>query len=162
MSTYTNTRTYTKTDVRKVLENFAADLEMLALRTQAMDSSYARKCADDVTLMALEDCIESFHVQLRDSGRNLVRAYKYSVNKNMSLDSQRPGGNRWPCLPDGELCVIISCSDGKKLEKLKKNLKLNWTSSDLSTDYSKMRKESIGVRYYSSNNYGLSRDVYVK
>ena len=33
----TMTQTHTRTDIRKVFENFQADLQMLAARTQAME-----------------------------------------------------------------------------------------------------------------------------
>lgn len=157
----TMTQTYTRTDIRKVFENFQANLQMLALRTQAMELDHARKCADDVCLMAQEDCLKYVHVQLYDVYGNLVRVHRYTVEKDITSISQRPGGNRWPCLPNGTLCVIVTYSDGQKLENLKRsgNLRLPWTSSSLSTDYSRMRNE--GASFYSSNSYGLRRDAFV-
>lgn len=157
----TGTQTQTITDIRRVFENFQADLQMLAVRTQAMGISHAKKCGDDVCLMAQEECLSRVHVQLYDSSGNLVKVHRYSVEEVMSSSSSRPGGNRWPCLPNGTLCVIISPSDSSKLEKLKKSerLKLSWSDSSLSTDYSNMRKDD--ARLYSSNSYGLQRDTFV-
>ena len=157
----TVTQTHTITDIRKVFENFQADLQMLAVRTQAMESDYAKQCGDDVYLMAQEECLSYVHVQLYDSSGNLVKAHRYSVEEVMSSGSSRPGGNRWPCLPNGTLRVIVSPSNREKLEKLKgsRGLKLSWSASLLSTDYSNMRKD--GARLYSSNSYGLQRDTFV-
>ena len=157
----TITQTYTRTDIRRVFENFQADLEMLAVRTQAMTLDHARKCAYDIRLMAQEQCLRYVHVQLRDFHGHLVRVHRYSVQEDILSDSQRPGGNRWPCLPDGTLHVLVDPSDKLRLEQLKKarKLKLNWSLSYLSTDYSRMRND--GARLYSSNSYGLRRDTFV-
>ena len=157
----TITKTYTRTDIRNVFENFQTDLQMLALRTQAMELDHARKCADDVCLMAREHSLKNVHVQLYDFCGNLVRVHRYSVEKDISLNSQRPGGNRWPCLPNGTLCVLIEYSDTQKFEELKGSgqLKINWGPSDLSTNYFGMRND--GARLYSSNSYGLRRDTFV-
>ncbi len=157
----TITQTYTKTDTRKVFENYQADLLMLAERTQAMDFEHAKKCAYDVSLMAQEGCLRRVHIQLYDSKGNLIKVHRYSVKKDILSDGQRPGGNRWPCKPDGSLCVIVEYSDRQKAEKLKKSgkLKVKWGPSSLSTDYSGMRSD--GDRFYSSNNYGLWRDSFV-
>ena len=157
----TITQTHTRTDIRKVFENFQADLQMLALRTQAMELDHAQKCAEDVCLMAQENCLKYVHVQLYDCYERLVKVHRYSVEEGILSGSQRPGENRWPCLPDSTLCVIVEYSDNQKFERLKisRKLKLNWGTSFLSVNYSRMRND--GERFYSSNNYGLRRDTFV-
>ncbi len=157
----TMTQTYTRTDIRKVFENFQADLQMLAVRTQAMESDHAQDCAHDVCLMAQEECLMRVHIQLYDSFGSLVKVHRYSVEEDILSDSQRPGDNRWPCLPDGTLRVIVEYSDRQKSEELKRseNLKIDWSPSSLSTDYSGMRSD--GDRLYSSNSYGLQRETFV-
>lgn len=157
----TMTQTYTRIDVRKVIEMLQADLEMLAVRTQAMELDHAYNCAYDITLMAQEECLEYVDIQLLDSQKNLVRAHRYTMKRNISSESQRPGENRWPRLPDGTLRVILTYSDVNKVEELKRSgkLKVNWSPTDLSTDYSRMR--NAGNRLYSSNSYGLRRDTFV-
>ena len=138
----TATRTYTKTDIRIAFEMFATDLNMLALRTQAMEPKRAMECATDVCLMAQEDCLTTVHIQLLDASDKLVRAHRYSVEQGIWSDSQRPGENKWPRLPDGLLTVIVSPSDSTKLDRLKNSgrLWLQWTNSRLSTDLLKTAK----------------------
>ena len=157
----TMTQTYTRTDIRKVFENFQADIQMLAVRTQAMDPDLAKDFAYDICLMAIEKCLRRVHIQLYDSYGRRVKVHRYSVAEDILSDSQRPGGNRWPCLPDGELHVIVEYSDTQKSEKLKKSgkLKIAWGPSSLSTDYSGMHSD--GGRLYSSNGYGLQRETFV-
>ena len=157
----TITQTYTQTDIRKVFEHFQADLQMLALRTQAMELDHAQNCAEDVVLMAKKGCLEYVHIHLYDTYGNRIKVHRYSVEKNTLSDSQRPGGNKWPCLPDGNLCVIVQYSDAQQADKLKDSgsLKLNWTDSSLSTNYSGMQND--GERLYTSNSYGLRRDTFV-
>lgn len=157
----TGTRTWTETDVRKVFENLQADLQMLATRTQAMDLEHATKCAHDVCLMAVVNCLSRVHIQLYDSKGRLKKAHLYSVEKAVLSDSQRPGGNRWPYIPDGSLRVIVEYSDSQTAEKLKNTgkLLLHWSPSGLAIDYAGMQRESN--RLYTSNGYGLQRDTYV-
>lgn len=157
----TITQTYTKTDIQRVFENFHADLQMLAIRTQAMDIDHAGKCAEDITLLAKEECLECVHIQLRDCNDRLVRVHRYSIIEGILPDSQRPGGNRWPCLPNGTLRLIISYSDVKKADKIKNSgrLKIGWGPTNLSTDYSGMN--SGGGKFYSSSNYGLQRESFM-
>ena len=157
----TITQTYTQTDIRKVFENFQSDLQMLALRTQAMELDHAQNCAEDVVLMAQEGCLNFVHIHLYDAYQQRIRVHRYSVEENTSSDPQRPGGNKWPCLPGGSLCVIVQYSDAQQVEKLKNSgrLKLNWTDSSLSINYSGMQND--GERLYTSNSYGLRRDTFV-
>ncbi len=115
----TITQTYTKTNIRRVFEMFRADLEMLALRTQAMALDHAAQYAHDICLMAKEECLSGVHVQLYDYYGNLVKVHRYSVERDIRSDSQRPGGNRWPCLPNGTLRVIIEYSDNQSWKRLK-------------------------------------------
>ena len=160
MNTSTSTSTSTNTDIRKVFENFQADLSMLAIRTQAMEINSVDGYAHDIILMAQENCLKSVHIQLRDCYDRLVKAHRYSITEGLS-DSQRPGGNKWPCLPNGQLHVIITLSDNPKWEKLQnlEKFQISWGSSSVSTDYSNMYNES--VISYSSSSYGLKRDTFV-
>ena len=157
MSTYTRT----KTDIRKVFENFQADLYMLVLRTQAMEKEDMDMNIHDVLLMAEWECLQSVHIQLRDFNNNLVKVHRYSVQEGVLSDSQRPGENKWPCLPSGKLHVIVTYSDPQEAEKLKQSgqLKITWGPSSLSTDYSEMQAESN--RAYSSHGYGLKRETFI-
>ena len=157
----TSTQTYTKTDIRRAFENFQADLLMLSLRTQAMEVACVDKYAHDILLMAQNKCLKSVHIQLCDRSGKLIKIHKYSVKENLLSDSQRPGENKWPCLPDGKLNIIIEYSDLQKIEKLEQSgeLEISWGTSGISTDYSEMQEESS--RFYSSNGYGLQRDTFV-
>ena len=159
MSTYTHT--YTKTDIRKVFKKFHADLSMLAERTQAMDMEDVDMNAYDISLMAEWGCLQSVHIQLRDLNNKLVKVHRYSVKEGILSDSQRPGANKWPCLPSGKIHIIVIYSNSQKAEELKQSgqLKINWGPSDLSTDYSEMQAESN--RAYSSNGYGLQRETFI-
>jgi len=157
----TVTQTYTKIDIQKVFANFDADLQMLAIRTQAMDLHHAQNCAHDVTLLAQEECLECVHIQLRDCNGRLVRAHRYSIKAGTLQDTQRPGANKWPCLPNGTLRLIISYSDAKKADQIERSgrLKISWGPTRLSTDYSDM-KSDVG-KFYSSNSYGLQRESFM-
>lgn len=159
----TQTRVGSIVGIRKVFENFAADLSMLVRVTRTMDLQWAQNMAHDVMQMAIADCLSSVHVQLFNSYGMLERAHKYAVRKGGDLSEDRPGGNYWPEVPGGRLVVLVYYSDRQEAEKLEQSglLRLSWTPSGYSTNYSNlgMRTESTS-REYSSHNYGLSRTSY--
>ena len=158
MNTYT--RTYTRTDIQKVFERFNADLLMLAYRTQAMEIDLSSKICADILQMAYEECIERIDIQLLDIRGNLLRAHKYTIQRNRILNTHRPGGNNWPCLPSGSLDVIVFWSDLQRARKLKESgkLNLNWGPSNRLIEYNWMIKDNS--RQYTSQNYGLERDSF--
>ena len=157
----TSTSTYTKTDIRKVFANFEGDLLMLAIRTQAMDRRKVSSYVKDIILMAKEKCLRYVHVQLRDVYGKRIKVHKYSIQENLISTSQSPGANRWPCLPNSKLIVLIDLSDYSKYKTLKESgqFENSWKPSSLSTDYSGMQEENS--RFYSSNGYGLQRNTFV-
>ena len=156
----TVTQTYTDTDIRKVVECFKADLLMLAVRTQAMNTKEVDDYAHDILLMAKNKCVKYIHIQLLDRYGSVVKAHKYSVKDSLLSTPQRPGQNNWPNLPDGQLCIIVEeCPDNWEKLQQSGQLKIHWAPSSLSTDYSGMQTE--GVKFYVSNSYGLQRDTFV-
>lgn len=158
--TSTRTSTYTKTDIRKVFECFHADLSMLAQRTGTMCKSEVDNIAHDVLIFAEYKCLSVVHIQLRDSGGNLINAHEYKPNERMYRNSARPGGNSWPHDPTGNLAVILSYSDGEIVEQIKKLLRITWSPTNFSTDYSRMK--TLEPRQYASNGYGLERITYAR
>ena len=157
----TGTYTYTKVDIRRVAECFAADLAMLVSRTDTMDYKWAEETAYDITLMAQHECLDSVHVQLTSSTGVLLSAHKYKVEGlRENWGSNRPGENNWPRAPGGELRVIVAYSDNQKANDLKNSGKLlrNWSPTSQSIDYSEMRETA--ERTYSSNGYGWRRQSY--
>ncbi len=156
----TITQTYTRIDIRNVIEAFQADLLMLAFRTQAMEIKRAKENGKDVLQMALAECLDRIDIQLYDFNGVLVRAHKYTVHRGILRSTERPGDNAWPCLPNGSLECIVTYSDLQKSKKLKEsgNLILNWKSPSLSTDYTGM--QNVSSRYYTSQNYGLQREAF--
>ena len=158
----TQTMTYTNVDIRRVAECFAADLRMQAIRTGAMTQEKVDDMAYDVTLMAIHRCLARVHIQLLNTSGKLEAAHKYTVHENGDLQrSRRPGDNDWPRMPESKIVVVVSYSDMNKAQALKDSgqLRGNWTSSNLSTNYNGMSSES--GRQYSSNGYGWDRSSYV-
>ena len=160
MNSSTITTTYTKTDVQNVLEHFGADLIMLARRTQAMDVNYAQKIFIDICTMVIEECLSEVHIQLFDAYGKRVRAHKYNIHHDVNWSSQRPGQNRWPCLPNGQLIVIVQYTNLTSWQQLINSGKLNenWNTTNLDIQYTEM--QLTANRRYASSNYGWNRSSY--
>ena len=156
----THTRTYTIVDVRKVFENFHADLRMLAVNTGGMLLETADTLAHDVLLFATKECISAVHIQQTDAAGVVINASKYSVRRDTTLDSDRPGNNQWPRLTGGTLSVHIVVSDEGEYQGVVDSGELagSWGPSNASTDYSHMAADE--GRVYSSGTYGLRRESF--
>ncbi len=159
-TSFSRTTTYTKTDVQHVLECFQADVLMLVMRTQALDIHTSTLTCIDVSLMAYERCISKVHIQLLDRYGRCVRAHEYNIHENVNWNSQRPSDNRWPCLPDGRLAIIVEISNWDVFDQLTLSgqFELGWEDSILDTNYSNMR--NTGERKYASSSYGWQRNSY--
>jgi len=159
MNTYTTT--YTTTDIRRVFENFAADLRMLVLRTGDKSFAWADNVAHDITLLAICGYVKELHIQCLQFGA-VTNAHKYTIEMEIDWDNQRPGGNNWP--RESELRILWSSSgewgaltDSEKAS-IENRLRMRWGLANFSTDYSHLRE--VGERSYSSNAYGLKRQTY--
>ena len=161
MNAATITNTYTQTDISNVWEQYCADLMMLAIRTQAMGTKEAETISQDIWQMLRAECISEIHIQLVDHRNACVRAHVFRVERNVSWNNQRPGDNRWPCLPNSQLQIVVVYSDVLKWNKLLSSglLKSSWTSTNYDTRYLSMKQTS--GRKYASNNYGMRRDSYI-
>lgn len=157
MATYVHTRTYTKTDVRRVFENCMADIRMIALRTQAIEEREAMEVLADVKIMAEEGCLKKVHVQLRESDESIVKAHVYT-STNGGATSERPGQNQWPRLPTGKVAFLVEVELDERWDKAKQKMKRKWGPSRRSTDYSNLSE--TGVRTFSYGGYGLTRVSY--
>ncbi len=161
MNTRTATSTYTLTDIRNVWECFSADLTMLAWRTQAMEIEEASQISVDILTMVQNNVVDKVHIQLNDQFNRRVRAHVYSIHDNINWVSQRPSENKWPCLPDGQLIVIVrSYASTEKWNQFcySTDLNINWCESSIDTQYADMSK--VGDRRYASNGYGWQRNTY--
>ena len=157
----TGTATYTKTDIRRVVECFHADLSMLVARTGTMTQQWADDTAHDIRVMSEHECVAVVHVQLLDANGRLVAAHKYDVLGVGRWDQGRPGANNWPEIPRGMLVAIVYYKDAKAADiasQLRSSLRLSWGTSHQSIDYSGMRSES--GRQYSSQGYGWNRSSF--
>lgn len=155
MATYT--RTYTKTDVRRVFENCMADIRMIAWRTQAIEESEAKEILSDVQIMAEEECLKKVHVQLLGGNGCIVEAHVYTSTDGGGT-SERPGENRWPRLPRGEIKILVEIESDERWAKAIKRMKNKWGPSNYSLDYSSLKE--TGVRTFSYGGYGLTRVSY--
>lgn len=157
MATYVQTKTYTKTDVRRVFENCIADIRMIAWRTQAIEETEARDVLDDVQIMAEEGCLKKVHVQLCNASGGIVKAHVYTATDGGGTN-ERPGGNQWPRLPTGDIRIFVEVEKDERWDRAGKRMKKKWGPSTYSTDYSGL--VTAGTRTFSHGGYGLTRVSY--
>jgi hypothetical protein len=106
-ATATQTTTFTVADIRKVVENFAADFSMMAQATGLWSRESVAEVVYDLRVFAEYGYLVSVSVILRDAGGNKIRAAVYSVSEAASSwKSEQPGNNLWPKTVGGSLNVI--------------------------------------------------------
>ncbi|MHB8527524.1 MAG: HORMA-1 domain-containing protein [Candidatus Acidiferrales bacterium] len=161
----TLTQTYTIADIGKVIDCFAADLDMTSQSTGLLNRDLVKKYAADVKAMAQQGYLLEANIVLKDAAGNVIRAAKYEVNTGAaSLTASRPGNNRWPATPGGELSIVLQNSkkwrdltDSQK-SAFNKTLNTSWVAS--STDLSFPALTRTADRNYVSNGWGVMKSVY--
>jgi hypothetical protein len=161
----TLTRTYTIADVGKVIDCFAADLDMTSQSTGLLTRDLVKQYASDVKAKAQKGYLLQANIVLKDAAGNVIRAAKYEVSTDAaSLTASRPGNNRWPATPDGELTVVLRNSQkwhdltDAQRAVFNETLSISWVSSN--TDLSFPALTRFTDRNYVSNGWGMTKSVY--
>jgi len=166
-STGTQTTTFTVADIRKVVENFAADFSMMSQSTGLRSRENIAKVVYDLRMFAEYGYLISVDLILKDKDRNKIRAAVYKVSQSASgWVSEEPGNSLWPRTPGGSLSVMATLTSewwnktNTAKETFIKNQALN-SSWDLTTENTSlsMLTASAGQRY-ASRGYGWERTNY--
>jgi hypothetical protein len=165
MASETYSYSYTVADIGKVLDNFAADFDMIAQSTGLRTREDVRETSADVKLMAEYGYLSVVNLYLRDAGGTIIRAAKYEVNTNGGgLAASRPGNSLWPRTAGGTLCVYVeynsawsSLSDLQR-SNFRARLQRPWGSYSLDTSFPRLVRQSD--RNYVSNGYALQKSAY--
>jgi hypothetical protein len=161
----TESQTYTIADIGKVIDCFAADLDMNAQSTDLLTRDRANDIAADVKAMAQSGYLREANIVLHDSTGRPIRAAKYEVvTGTLALAAQRPGNNLWPRTPGGFLTVVVryaqlwsDLAEAKK-QQFRARLRIGWTSSATDLSFPTLTRSSD--RSYSSNGWGVTKSLY--
>lgn len=159
------TQTYTIADIGKVIDCFAADLDMTSQSTGLLSRDLVKQYATDVKAMAQRGYLVEANIVLTDAAGNIIRAAKYEVSTDAtSLSASRPGNNRWPATPGGELSIVLQNSQQwhdlteSQRAAFDKTLGTSWIPSN--TDISFPGLTRYTDRNYVSNGWGVKKSVY--
>lgn len=159
------TQTYTIADIGKVIDCFAADLDMTSQSTGLLSRDLVKQYAADVKAMAQAGYLVEANIVLKDSAGNIIRAAKYEVSTDAaSLSASRPGNNRWPATPGGELSIVLQNSpkwqnltDAQRAA-FDKTLGTSWIPSNTDITFPGLTRYTD--RNYVSNGWGVKKTVY--
>ena len=164
-NTFTNTATYTVTDIRKTFEGFDADFRMIADRTETLTQSRVEDIIHDIMCWAEEKYIKSIDITLLNSVGAPIKATRFTVNENgQAISSERAGRNEWYAVPNSQLAVIVGYSglwnslttEQRQLFMNRNGIRCNWPASSVNTSYSNLSKES--AQLYASKGYELKKE----
>ncbi len=159
------TGTYTIADIGKVIDCFAADLDMTAQSTGLLTRDLVKQYASDVRGMAQSGYLLEANIVLKDSTGAVIQAAKYEVSTDAaSLTASRPGNNRWPAPANGNLNVVVQYSqkwrDLTDTQRVLFSRTLNTTWTTSSTDLSFPALTRSADRNYVSNGWGVTKSVF--
>lgn len=163
----TQTTTYTVADIRKVVDNFAADFSMMAQSTGLRTRENVAEVVLDLKIFAENGYLVRVRVFLEDKDGNKLRAADYKVSDSAAgWNSDRPGNNLWPRSTDGSLWVLATLSDAwwQKTDAAQEifirdqGLHNAWKRTD--KDASLVGLSSSAGQKYASNGYGWERTNY--
>jgi len=160
----TVTTTYTVADIRKVVDQFAADYSMQGQATGLRTRETIAENVSDLKVFAEYRYLIAVNLILEDANNNPLRGANYRVAESaIGWTSDRPGNNLWPRTPDGVLTLIATLADAwwKKTDIEKEafisvnGLHGKWAHTSKSTSFEGL-SASQGQRY-ASNGYGWQR-----
>jgi Bacterial HORMA domain family 1 len=168
-STGTQTTTFTVADIRKVVENFAADFSMMSQATGLRTRDSVADIVYDLRVFAEYGHLVSVRLILRDSSGNKIRGALYRVSESASgWTSEQPGNNLWPKTQGGSLNVVATMSstwwsktDSQKTTFISNN-ELNGTWPVSAEDESLDLLSPSAGQKYASRGYGWERTNYSK
>lgn len=159
------TQTYTIADIGKVIDCFAADLDMTSQSTGLLNRDLVKQYAADVKSMAQRGYLLEANIVLKDSGGNVIRAAKYEVNTDAaSLTASRPGNNRWPATPGGDLTIVVRNSqkwlnlNDAQRTAFYATVSQSWGTSSVDLSFPSLTRAAD--RNYVSNGWGFTKSVY--
>ena len=159
------TQTYTTADIGKVIDCFAADLDMTSQSTGLLTRELVKKYASDVKAKAQNGYLLEANIVLKDATGKIIRAAKYEVSTDAAnLTASRPGNNRWPATPGGELSIVLHSSQkwqnltASQQAAFNETLSTSWVSSNTDTSFPSLTR-SVD-RNYVSNGWGVTKSVY--
>lgn len=163
--TQSQSLSFTVADIGKVIDCFAADLDMNHQSTGLLNREIVRQTAQDVKTMAHRGHLLEANIVLQDASGAVIRAAKYEVAADAGiLTAQRPGNNLWPRAPGGELYVVVRYSqtwrDLNEIQRsaFAKALNISWSSSNTDLSFPGLSRSSD--RSYVSNGWGMTKSVY--
>jgi len=161
----TISRTYTVADIKRVLDNFAADFGMIAQATGLQTRDYVDRTVADLKEFASAGYLKEIHLTLINTSGVQIRAACYVISTTASgWNSQLPGNNMWPRTPGGSLSVTAVWSENYKAldetsrSQFRQRLHTNWVPSSVDTQHSSL----VGSfdRHYASNGWGLEKRIF--
>ena len=158
---YTDTQSYTVTDIETVMRRVTADLVMIAQSSGATTEAKARDYAHDIEVLAEKGYLKEVDVTLFN-GQNEIRATQYIVDTSAGhLTMTRPGDVMWPNVDSPYLRVVLkytSAYDAAAKKATKPSLRINWVPTNADTSHSSLTE--TGGRSYASNDWGMQRRDY--
>jgi len=166
-STGTETTTFTVADIRKVVENFAADFSMMSQATGLRSRESVADVVSDLRVFAEFYYLISVKLILRDSNGNKLRGAVYRVSEAASgWNSEMPSNNLWPRTPGGSLSVTATLTNewwnktASAKESFIENQSLNSSWDFTNQDTSLSSLTSTAGQKYASRGYGWERTNY--
>lgn len=165
-NTFTNTGTYTVTDIRKTFEGFSADFRMIALRTGKKTTTEVDALVNDIMIWAEAKYLNYVDITLLNSENKPIKAVRFRVDENGKANqSDRAGNNNdWQNLPNTELKVVVdfnskwkALTDNERNTFLTvNNFKCGWGRLDFDNSYNHLSKDN--AQLYSSKGYELRKE----
>lgn len=166
--TVTRTNTFTVVDVRKVIDNFAADYVMIGQSTGLRSRTIVDRDVADLKVFAESKYLIVLCVLLKDANGVEIRGARFQVSESATgWQTQRPGNNLWPKTPGGSLSIVATLSAAwwnlseaeRDAFKKRNGMEGRWGITSVDTSFSSLN--NVQAQRYASNGYGLERTNYV-
>jgi hypothetical protein len=152
----------TETEINKLYKSIATDFKIITRKTGLWKLEYCEEILYDIKVMLSNGFLDKISLILDNPKYTPCKVKQFKIGATNREINERPGGNDWE---DGEgerLHVVLSYTSSwknktneEKAQFQKKNLKLNWVSSSIDTDFPGLDKKIN--RKYSTGTHGIDR-----
>ncbi len=167
-NTFTNTGTYTVTDIRKTFEGFNADFRMIAARTGKRTISEVEAFVNDIMIWAETKNLDYIDIALLNSDKKPIKAVRFRVDENGKANqSDRAGNNNdWQNLFNTELRIVVNFNskwtnlteEQKNNFMTANNFRFSWGKLDFDNSYNHLTKND--AQLYANKGYELKKENY--
>jgi hypothetical protein len=152
----------TDTDIKKLYKSIATDFKIITRKTELWTLDYCEEILYDIKIILSNGFLDKISLILDKPKNTPYKVKQFKIGSTDRAINERPGGNDWEKGDGVRLHVVLSYTSSwnsktndEKVLFQRQNLKNNWVSSSINTNFTELQK--MVTRKYSTGTHGIDR-----